>query len=120
MAACSSAVAQPSPVERPGTTAQPGVLVTSGGASAAAPALISTTVVRNGRGVKYSLWRSAEVGMELFDVSGRRLASRGPTLQSSGDHTLGWDEVNAPSGVYFLRLRVDGQTHTTPVVRTSR
>jgi len=62
------------------------------------------------------------VELEVFDLSGRRLASARPGTLSPGRHALAWDGRGADGapaapGVYLARVSVGGRTATTRFVR---
>jgi hypothetical protein len=54
--------------------------------------------------VRFVLPRSELVGLELYDVRGRRLAHRSPERRTAGSQTLTWPVGDLASGVYFVRL----------------
>ncbi|MEO5988299.1 MAG: YncE family protein, partial [Candidatus Eisenbacteria bacterium] len=105
-----------------GTLAVSGMFAISGvtAVEAAPPAMLAfarptPNPVMNGRALlRFGLPKSADVSLELFDVSGRHLS----TL-ATGRHDAGWHEVkwsgaiegggHARPGLYWARLRVDGQ-----------
>lgn len=62
--------------------------------------------------VSYSLDRPARVEVGVFDIAGRRVATLFRGTQGSGDQRVTWDgranAFDAPAGVYFVRLVVDG------------
>jgi imidazolonepropionase-like amidohydrolase len=59
--------------------------------------------------VSFSLWREETVSVEVFSVSGRRVAERIPRRFGVGEHVFTWDgrdsggQLQAP-GTYFVRL----------------
>ncbi len=56
---------------------------------------------------------ATHVRVEVFDVSGRRLATLTDGSYSEGEHSVLWDAADAPSGVYYYRI-------TTPEFVESR
>lgn len=61
--------------------------------------------------VRFSLPDASAAVLELFDVSGRRVLSRGVGSLGPGAHTLRLAERGAlPAGVYLLRLTRGGQS----------
>src|SRR5262249_10753983 len=54
------------------------------------------------------LGTKAAVDMELFDVSGRRVAHRGAQELKSGPNDVVWSPSIGAAGVYFLRVQVNG------------
>ena len=61
--------------------------------------------------VRYALPERQEVSLTLYDVLGRQVRTlvRG---EQAGRHKRRVDVGNLASGVYFLRLRTEGQTRT--------
>ena len=57
----------------------------------------------------------SEIGFEVFDLLGKQIFATEPGLFSNGDHQTEIDIPNLTSGIYFLRMVVDGQG-----VRTER
>lgn len=55
--------------------------------------------------------------VEVLDVAGRRVTSLRGTTEVQWDGR-GGDGRDVPAGVYFLRVRVDGETETRRVVKT--
>jgi len=58
----------------------------------------------------------ANLRLELFDVTGRLAATRGPEYLDAGDHIVTWAPGAAAAGMYFLRLESGPLTATTPWV----
>jgi len=58
--------------------------------------------------VPFSLPREAAVRMEVFDLSGRRIATLADAKYGAGRHEARWDvtasQVPVASGVYLVRL----------------
>ena len=72
--------------------------------------------------IEWSLARDASVELVIFDVTGRevRVLARGTT--TAGAHRAEWDGRGASgrpvgAGLYFARLRLDGQEWTRAVVK---
>ncbi|MCC6653255.1 MAG: T9SS type A sorting domain-containing protein, partial [Candidatus Eisenbacteria bacterium] len=55
------------------------------------------------------LSRSAKVGIRLFDVAGRIVASQPETSMLSGQRQFSWKPEGVRSGVYFVRVAVNGR-----------
>lgn len=62
--------------------------------------------------IAYSLPKSGEVSLKLFDMMGRQIASPWNQYELQGDQMLDWDMVadGFSSGLYFLQLTLDGKT----------
>ena len=57
----------------------------------------------------FNLPRPSPVTLEVFDVTGRRIAELADGVMEPGEHTARWSAPGAP-GVYFARLRAMGET----------
>jgi len=71
--------------------------------------------------IELSLPRAAGVGVEIYDVEGRRLATLGGGVLDPGSHTLVWTGCSdqgqpVASGVYFLRLTAGEATLSRRVI----
>ena len=67
---------------------------------------------RVGTEVRLRLPQAADVRMDVFDASGRRMREIPVGFQSAGEHVLRWDGrdgIGQPvvAGIYFLRVGVD-------------
>lgn len=97
-----------------------------GGAPAGVPASASPTFAlasvrpnptRGGALTAYfSLASSSAASLELFDVAGRRVASRNVGSLGAGEHTLDLGEGrHLATGVYVVRLKQGADTRVTRV-----
>jgi hypothetical protein len=69
----------------------------------------------------YELRKPADVSLEIFDVTGRRVSLITRKRMPSGLHEASWNGLDerrlpAPSGVYILRLRTDGYNATRKIL----
>jgi len=67
--------------------------------------------------IEYTIPEPSHVTLEVYDILGRRVATLVDQKQRSGLHTMQWDGTGGAgqplaSGIYFGRIRVDGQTAT--------
>ena len=88
--------------------------------SAAAAALfrsVTNPAIAGGR-LSYILPEAADVRLEAFDVSGRKVATVTQGTQAGGVHELLWGGREMAPGVYFLRLRA--QPSDGPAVTDQR
>ena len=94
-------------VSGPSNTATATTLARKGGRTAAAMASLELAgpnpfnVVTQFR---YYLAASGPVEVNVYNVSGRKVATLVEGWQSAGEHTLVWSAENLASGVYFVRL----------------
>jgi glycosidase len=58
--------------------------------------------------IAYTLARSSDVRLEVFDLLGRRIARFHSDNEPAGRHTLVLDATSWPSGTYVYRLEADG------------
>jgi hypothetical protein len=54
--------------------------------------------------VRFSLPRPADIRLEAYDRTGRRLATLASGFLAAGAHAVNWDTRNVPAGIYFIRL----------------
>lgn len=66
--------------------------------------------------IAYTLPRPAMVRLEIFDVSGRRIAVLDAGRRDAGRHIVPWSPRGAASGVYFCHLRAGGETRTSKLI----
>jgi cytochrome c peroxidase len=54
--------------------------------------------------IAFNLPTAGNVGMHVYDVKGRRVATLIDSWTAAGDHTVAFTAHDMPSGVYFLRM----------------
>jgi|GEM_PF-941361 len=59
--------------------------------------------------LSFNLPQSGRVLLTVYDISGREIASLADGYLSSGPHSIVWDAGGQASGVYFVKLMVDGR-----------
>jgi oligosaccharide reducing-end xylanase len=62
--------------------------------------------------IRYSLSRSEEVSLRLFDMFGRELGTLVQGSQAAGEHKVIWEPGLLPSGIYFCQLRTGSVMET--------
>lgn len=70
----------------------------------------STTVLN------YSLVQSGPVRIMVYDILGQRVAMLCENVQQPGRHSVVWNALDFPSGVYFARLEAEGESRTIKMV----
>ncbi len=58
--------------------------------------------------IGYELPKLSEVRLEIYDISGRSVATLVNRRMEAGYHRLLWDAADQPTGMYFTRLEADG------------
>lgn len=83
----------------------------SGGGALQAISLTSSNPVLLGRSIVFALRlnRATDFDLELYDVAGRRVASRPVQRLGAGRSRLEWQPGDVMAGMYFLRVRFDGK-----------
>lgn len=66
--------------------------------------------------IPFSLVSASNVSLKVYDVLGREVATLVDGLVPAGKQTARWNATGHPSGVYFVRLTVDGATYTQKIV----
>ena len=71
--------------------------------------------------IEFSLAKEAEISLNVYDMLGRRVASLIDGKTSMGKHMYNWsakDDIGSfvPSGIYFVRLSIDGESRTKKAV----
>jgi hypothetical protein len=74
-----------------------------------------------GTEIRYSLRRSGQVTLEVYNLLGQKIRTLVNGYQRSGSYSLQWNGMNqqgmtVSSGVYFCRLLVDGSSQTKRMV----
>ncbi len=54
--------------------------------------------------ISFTLDKSDTVSLELFDIKGRKIRTLLHESKAPGSHTLSWNAVDLPAGIYLLRL----------------
>ena len=65
--------------------------------------------------ISFTLNKSSEVKLEIFDLPGKKLMSVANEKFNQGIHELHFDGI-LPDGIYFLRMTLDGSTSTKKFV----
>jgi len=66
--------------------------------------------------ISYTLDRDGLVTLKLYDLAGREVASLANEKQSAGNYQTVWNAEGKPSGMYLLRLNVDGRERVTKLI----
>ena len=63
-------------------------------------------------GISYSLPKSGEVELAVYDIVGQKVATLAAGEMSAGRHEVSWNGASVAAGVYFYRLSFEGTTRT--------
>ena len=100
-----------------GTTAVRGPVA----AAADAAGVMKTQLVVAGSAIRYFISRSASVSVEVLNANGRVIQRSAPARQAQGWHPVRTSSgAAAHSGVYIVRLSVDGKNVATKRIITVR
>jgi PKD repeat protein len=80
------------------------------------PAERADLVTASGADIEFSLEAPSHLRIEVYDVSGRRVATLANEFVAEGDHVYTWDSRGAPGGVYFYRVRGAGLVKTGKIL----
>jgi hypothetical protein len=84
------------------------------GPSVLIPPIKATYNPSKGRAViHYTLQDVGRVRMNIFDQQGRRIAPVVSGIITAGRHEAIWEAKQFPSGIYFLRMTIDGRESGT-------
>ncbi|MBU1919254.1 T9SS type A sorting domain-containing protein, partial [bacterium] len=62
--------------------------------------------------IEFSIPSAGQVGLAVYDITGREVASLVNGNLSAGIHAVDWNGVSAPTGIYFYRLSYGTQQIT--------
>lgn len=62
--------------------------------------------------IHYSLATASNVIVEIFDILGHRIETLLVERQVAGYHSVTWNAVDKPSGIYFYRVKADDSVQT--------
>jgi len=62
--------------------------------------------------LRYEMPYAAHVTLQIFDISGREVATLMDAQREAGTHNLTWDAGHLPSGVYFALIQVGDYSAT--------
>jgi exonuclease III len=62
--------------------------------------------------IRYSLPNRGMVTLEVFGMTGRKIANLVQEVQPAGEHAVTWEAGNEASGLYFIRLSANKKTVT--------
>jgi hypothetical protein len=66
--------------------------------------------------LSYTIAKDAKIQLDVFDLSGKKVAELVNTTQQKGKYSEVFEAGNNPAGSYLVRLFVDGELYTKQVV----
>ncbi len=66
--------------------------------------------------IKYSLSKSAEVSINVYNLLGTLIETLVEDYKLSGEYSVVWNANNNPSGIYYLQMNVEGKVLTRKMV----
>jgi hypothetical protein len=66
--------------------------------------------------IEFNLSDESDVVIEIFDIIGRKTTTLTDGVLPAGVHSLTWDAEDAPSGIYFYRIRAGKYIETKKAV----
>jgi hypothetical protein len=66
--------------------------------------------------IEYTLPGNAHITLQVYNISGQKVATLVESAVSAGKHSSVWDARGMPSGVYFYTLRTEGYCETKRVL----
>ena len=73
------------------------------------PVVSSTTI-------SFSLGKTENVSIKIFDVNGKLISTIAETAFATGQHQLHWNAANVHAGVYLLRIDAGDYMETRKLV----
>jgi hypothetical protein len=66
--------------------------------------------------IEFTLPEAAEVQLSIYNILGQKVAVIFAGIKQAGVHSVTWDAGDVPSGVYFARLEVEGNSNSIRMV----
>jgi hypothetical protein len=66
--------------------------------------------------INYSVPVTGGVTLTVYDITGREVEMLVNRFQNAGSYAVTWNATGMPSGVYFYRLNVSGQSFTNRMI----
>jgi len=66
--------------------------------------------------IEYGLPQDGHVTMSIYNIYGQVVGVLKNEYQPAGNHSIIWDAIEEPSGLYFCTLKANGFTHTRKMV----
>ncbi|MDZ7362306.1 MAG: sulfatase-like hydrolase/transferase [candidate division KSB1 bacterium] len=66
--------------------------------------------------IRYALYKTVSIRLEIFDATGRKVATLVEAVQGPGIRAINWKPSHHPSGVYLCRLQAGALVQTRKMV----
>lgn len=66
--------------------------------------------------IEYSLTKPGAVKMSIYDILGQEIARPVDCNQNSGRYKINWVANDTPTGIYFIRMKIDNYSQTRKMV----
>ena len=66
---------------------------------------ISPNPVKNSASISYTLPKSGNISLEIYNIKGQLIETLVTGHQEAGKHSVIWDADNISSGIYFYRIQ---------------
>ena len=73
---------------------------------------VSPNPVRNSASISYSLPKSGNISLEIYNIKGQLVETLVTEHQEAGKHSVVWDVKNNRSGIYFYRIQTSDFSET--------
>lgn len=71
----------------------------------------------NEANIKYTLSQNSDVEIEVFDVTGKRVATLQNGPMAAGTHNAVWEATEVNAGVYFVRMKAGDAIITRRIIK---
>jgi hypothetical protein len=71
----------------------------------------------NEANIKYTLSQNSDVEIEVFDITGKRVATLQNGAMTAGTHNVVWEATEVNAGVYFIRLKAGDAIITRRIIK---
>lgn len=66
--------------------------------------------------ISYHLPESGHVMIDIYDMSGRKVATLVDGHRAKDHHMVTWNAMDVPPGLYFINFRANGQSVTEKII----
>ena len=66
--------------------------------------------------IDYSISNAGNVQIAIYDITGRQIEIVRNEYQSEGSHSIAWNAINSPSGIYYIQIKAENDINTQKVI----